>query len=457
MQNIIIVIFIIGYIIFVYKTRKGNNYSNYAVAGRTVGSLLLFLSMCALFTGPGWTLGLTQQGYSTGYFAFFIASFYGLGKIFEGNVIAPRLREKFSDAYSIGEVVGGKDSHNHQFVQIFTGIISIGLLIGFSTIMAKSGGEILNNFLDIDKTLGVIFISGIVTIYSVFGGLKSSMLTDAFQFIFIFTLVIILFVTILLNGSAEFGTFINTARDLTSRELQNNTFLQIFGLAFTWFFGEMLVPPTINGILGSKSSKVAKKAITFSGITMIFWLFLMLTIGILSNDHLSLNSNSDQILLETSKMFLNPAFYTLFALALIGVVMSTQDSLINSASITFGKDILRPFNLDEKNTYLYSRIFCIVVGVLSIIFSTYLPNIIDSLLLFYSIWVPSMLVPLLFSIFKKKLNWQSAVSSMFVGVVFGLFWGKFNFLTEIPTILIGLIASLITYLFSDNIIRYLKK
>lgn len=455
-QKIIIGLFILGYIIFLVKTRKGNNYSNYSVAGRSIGVTLLFLSMSALFTGPGWTLGLTQQGYSTGYFTFFVASFYGLGKIIEGNLIAPKLRMKFKNAFSIGEVVGGKESHNKKLVQLSAGIISFGLLIGFSTIMAKSGGEILNSFLGIDKFNGVIIITTIVTAYSVSGGIKSSMLTDAFQFLFIAVLIIVLFIILLLNTDISFHSFYTSAKTNTIAEFNNQSVSQIIGLGVTWLFGEMMVPPTINGILSSKNSKTARKAITLSGIAMIFWLFIMLTIGILSTYSLSLTNDSDQVLLEISKLYLNPIIYTLFSLALIGVVMSTQDSLINSASITFGKDILSPFSLDEKKTYLFSRFVCVAVGIMSIIFSIYVPNIINSLLLFYSIWIPSMFVPLVFSVYKKNLNWQSAIISMISGIFFGLFWTKINPSGNLPTILVGLSISLASYILTDYIIKINK-
>ncbi|MCP4550986.1 MAG: sodium:solute symporter family protein [Bacteroidetes bacterium] len=456
-QNIIVVLFILGYLFFIYKTRKGNNYNNYAVAGRSVGILLLFLSMSALFTGPGWTLGLAQQGYSTGYFALFVASFYGLGKIIEGNLIAPKLRAKFKNSFSIGEVVGGKESHNKKIVQLTTGLISFGLLIGFSTIMSKSGGEILNSFLGIDKFIGVIIITGIVTSYSVFGGLKSSMLTDAFQFILIAVLIITLLVTLIFNTDYSFQSFYDNALSKTLAEFKNQNTFNMIGLGITWLLGEMMVPPTVNGILSSKNSNTAKRAITFSGITMILWLFIMLTIGLLALPSLSLTTNSDQVLLEISKLFLNPIVYTLFSLALIGVVMSTQDSLINSASITFGKDILSPFNLNIKQTYLYSRFVCVFVGVLSIVFSTYIPNIISSLLLFYSIWIPSMLVPLIFSVYKKNLNWQSAITSMISGIITGLIWSRFDITEYTPSIIGGLSVSLLAYILTDLIVNYKKE
>ncbi len=437
----------IGYFAFIYRTRKSRTFEDYSVANRSVGFFLLFASLSANFIGPGFTLGLTQQGFTHGYFYLFIAGAYGIGKIIEGYFIAPRLRTKFTEALSIGDVVAGKRSHNYKPLQFLVGLISFGLLVGLSVVMSKAAGEVLNNFLGVPKIVGTAIITLIVTSYSVFGGLKSTMLTDAVQFVTFMILLPLLAVVLMLQENFDFTEFATHAHSLTLKGFAETSGIAIFGMVLSWGLGEMLMPFTVHTILASGSSSVAKKAVSYSGVLMIGWLVLMLTLGIISGTVLTGVSNDDQILLNLGKGYYATGLFGLFTVAIVGVIMSSQDALINCASVVFVQDMANVVNpLGQQRTFQISKIAGVVVGVLSILLASFVPSIIDGLLFFYGIWVPSVLVVALFAIFLDKPSYHAALSALMIGVLTSILWNLTQWKDIIPNILVGLILSTTVYL-----------
>lgn len=445
--NIVIaIIALIGYAFFIFYTRKSHTFENYSVADRKIGFFLLFASLSANFIGPGFTLGLTQKGFTSGYFYLFIAGAYGLGKIIEGLYLAPIIREKFTDALSIGDVVAGPQSHNNRLLKFLVGLISFGLLVGLSVVMSKAGGEILNNFLGIPNLYGTIAVTSIVTGYSIFGGLKSTMRTDALQFVAFIILLPLLGLIVIFQDSFNYSQFIELSSNLTLQGFQENSGVAIFAMILSWGFGEMLMPFTVNTILAGESKNTAKKALSYSGMLMIVWLLLMLTLGIFAKVSLGNIEMNDQVLLNLGKSFYPIGLFGLFTIAIIGVVMSSQDALLNCGSVVFTHDILGAITHIEKSRLLkISKIAGVMIGLLSIVFASYIPSVIDGLLLFYGIWVPSVLVVALFSIFLSNPSAIAGIFSLIIGVVTSIFWNLTIWKDFLPNILIGTLCSTLVY------------
>lgn len=438
-------IFTVIFFCFIFLTRKTKTFKNFAVSDNSIGLFLIFMSFSATFIGPGFSMALVNQGNKTGLFYLLIAGFYGLAKIVEGQFFAPKIRERFSDALSIGDIIAGKKTHNNKYLQILVGIISFGLLIGFSTVLTKAGGEILNGLFGITRSLGMIIMTSVVVFYSFFGGIKATIMTDAFQLILFFILFIFLYLSFFTKG-ITFDQISGNITTLTNNAFATTTVYQVIGLITTWFFGEMLIPPTINRIISTKSVVISKKGLIFSGIFMIIWLIGMLYLGVLAKSVYPDIEASDQLLIVIAKNQLNYGLYGVFAVAIVGIVMSSQDSLVNAGATVFTNDIYGVFKkLNDTHKLYLARTATILIGICSIIFALYLPSILEGLLLVYSFWAPAILVPLFASIFLHKWSWKSATASMLTGIVVSLVWGNFSISQYIPTIFAGLFFSCISY------------
>jgi len=121
--------------VFGYLTRRNRNFHEFAVGKHSVPALMIFASLAATIVGPGFSVGFTAKGYTSGYLFYFLCLSYALQTIGSGIFLAPRL-SRHRDCATLGDVMHksyGKPA------QVLTGIVSVGLLVGFTAVMGKIG------------------------------------------------------------------------------------------------------------------------------------------------------------------------------------------------------------------------------------------------------------------------------------------------------------------------------
>ncbi|MEM1135027.1 MAG: sodium:solute symporter family protein [Bacteroidota bacterium] len=443
-------VFGLVYVFFTYKVRKTSTFDSFAIGDRNINGFFIFASLSATIVGPGFSLGFVSEGFSTGFLFAILASAYGLQMIVVGNYVAPRIRNKFPNAFSLGDIVGGTNSHNDKYLQLLSGIVSFSICVGVVGILTKAGGDIFNVFLGISQSYGAILMTGIVIVYSFFGGIKASILTDTFQFILFIILIPLLFIFLVTSEQFEVQSFISQSKSLTKGGFDSHTFTSTLGLIAWFVFGDILQPPILNRVLASKSSSISKKAFIYTGIFCFFWLILMTGLGITSHLVMDLSTGSDQTLLLLGKNFYPPFLYGLFIIAMLGIVMSSQDSIINAGATVFAKDILQPLArdgiLNSKKQLLYSRVATVFIGFAGLLISFLVPSILQGLLFLASIWAPTMLVVILASIFLEEHYSQVGILSIITGFTSSLLWTYSYYSEMIPSILIGILISSVTYI-----------
>ena len=159
-----------------YSSTKINSNTDFTVAGRRLGPLLMAGTLAATEIGGGSSLGVVQNGMS-GYglsaawyiitmgIAFVILSF-----------VAPKFRaatvktvpEYFRRRY-------GKESG------LITAIIMLLPLVGLTAGQFIASSVILSTMLGLSYKVSVIIVAVVVTVYSIMGGLWSVTLTDFVQ------------------------------------------------------------------------------------------------------------------------------------------------------------------------------------------------------------------------------------------------------------------------------------
>ena len=444
------ILFTVLYFFFAYYTRKTKTFEDFSVGNRNIGFLLLFMSISATYIGPGFTMGLTSQGYSTGFFYFFMVLGYALQILLVGLFIAPKLRAKFTkNTYSIGDIIGGTLTHNNVGLKLFSGLISFGLILGFSIVMCSAAVSLLSYFFGFSPIFSILIFTSITALYSFTGGMRASIYTDVLQFGVFATILPALLVFIFIKQDISFLQISEKISQMTTVGFEQSSLLVMIGLILSFTLGELLLPPLVGRILASKSPSISKKSFIVSAGFLVFWLLIMFLIGVLGSFAID-SPASDTILLELGKTFLPQGLYGIFIVAMIGVIMSSLDSLINYGSTLFTRDIagiITPSLLTDDTKQLFiSRIITVFIAIFSGFFAISSPSVLEGLLLCYTLWVPTILVVLLRSIYSKKLSIIGAYLSMILGLLTSLVW-QFSSLHEIfPTIIAGLIFSIFGYL-----------
>jgi SSS family solute:Na+ symporter len=113
----------------------------------------------------------------------------------------------------------------------------------------------------------------------------------------------------------------------------------------------------------------------------------------------------------------SPVVGGLIIAALMSAVMSSADSILNSATAIFVKDLYEEYLSKKRGTtekgLLLARASSLSIGILGMVLALILPNIIDLLLLTYNLWAPGIILPVVVGIFSHHKS-QSLNNLIFV-------------------------------------------
>lgn len=454
-NQIIILLFGLIYFGFIIYTRRKTDFAEYSVAGRSMGTFLVFATICASYIGPGSTMGVSRDGYGNGFFLLGILVSVGIIMILVGVFLAGKIRDRFSDSFSVGDVVGGPKSHHHRSVKFVMGVVAWILMCALTIIMSYAGGELLNNVFGFSKFWSIFIMTSIVVIYSTFGGIRATIQTDAFQFIIFVILIPALAILLICSADFSWQPYLSQSAEAADIYRDSHTAATIFGIWLALAFSNTgLDAPIISRFLAARNSNVARNALILAGVFTIFWGVLLIFIGSAGAFLHPELGDSDQVLLQIAEFHFPHALYGVFVVAMLGVVMSTQDTTLNGASIVFSQDILSTLSpdLSDEKKLLYAKIFTIFLGVAAIIIAVYITSVLHAIIFVVTFYIPVMFPTTFFSIIKKKHYWPSALISMASGLIFCLFW-QFAGNDTLPPLFVGLLAGILSYLISDFFLR----
>jgi len=443
------------------RARTARQYSEFSLASRALPLALVFGSLAATYVGPAFSIGFVGRGFKSGWLFLLIGLAYSLQNILVGLFVAPRLRQ-LKGCHTLGDAIGQK--YNRK-CHVLAGIISVGLCAAFAAVMAKAGGDVLTSIFGLPHWSSVIIVVGITALYTTFGGLRASVITDAFQFsAFAILLPLTLLWILFFRFDGGLATFAEQASAATSEGLAATPPIEIIGLLAAFLLGETLIPPYANRALASKTTRVSRNGFVLAGCFSVAWFAVMVALGIVAHEVIPSaeveaikaggKEAEDLVLLTLFKSTMPAAGYSLLLVVLISIIMSSLDSLLNAGAVAFTQDIVKP-RMDLENGVALSvgRAATIAIALTAAGGAVAVDSIISGLLVCYAIWAPAILPALIIGLWIKRPQPLAGLLSMSAGSVVALtLWITFTVIlrwtteTEIsPIIIPALGASLLAY------------
>ncbi len=438
------------------RARTAREFSEFSLAKRSLPLALVFGSLAATYVGPAFSIGFVGRGFKSGLLFLAIGLAYSLQNILVGLFVAPRLRQ-LKGCHTLGDAIGQKYDRK---CQILAGVISVGLCAGFAAVMAKAGGDVLRSIFGLPHWSSVIIVVGITALYTTFGGLRASVITDAFQFSAFAILLPITLLWILcfhFNGGA--GAFAEQASLATNEGIAATPVIEIVALLVAFLLGETLIPPYANRALASKTTRISRNGFVLAGCFSVAWFAVMVALGIVARDVITLpqieamtpegKEIEDFVLLTLFKSTMPAAGYALLLVVLISIIMSSLDSLLNAGAVAFTQDIVKPhMDLQDKAALSVGRGATIVIALTAAAGAVAVDSIINGLLVCYAIWAPAILPALIIGLWIKRPQPLAGILSMGAGSFVAVtLWVTFNFIlhwkteTEIARIIIPALAA----------------
>jgi SSS family solute:Na+ symporter len=425
-----------------YLTRRTKTFSEFAVGKRSIPTTMIFASLAATIVGPGFSVGVTSKSWNMGFLFYFLVVAYAAQTLLSGFFLGPKLTQE-KNCHTLGDVMRKRYG---RFTHLLTGILSVGLCIGFTAVMGKIGGSILQGITGWPILVCLVSVTGATALLTFTGGLRATIATEGVQFALKSIIVPVLLLLAVAKAGASLPELSAKASELTRTTFAGMTGWQLFGIAISFAVGEILIPPYANRALAAKSEAASRNGFLLAGGFIIVWLAIVAAIGIIAHDILPKDTPPDDVFVSVGRAVLPAGVFGILLAAIIAIVMSSQESVLNSASVAFVRDIVGIFsNPGEKASLLLAKAGTLVIAGIAILSAQFAPSIIDGLLILYAIWAPSILVSLIFALYVRQTRPLASWLSILGGAAVSLSWQFAKEPGSVPAILVGITASLVLY------------
>ena len=413
--TVILLISISFILIGIFYSKKYKGLNNYLVANRSVGTFSLTSSLVASALGTWILFGPASAatwggigaviGYSLGT-AFPLFAIIFIGKIF---------RNSYPNAKSLIEVVRLRFG-NHIFKLIL--ILSIFYMTIFLIAEVTAVSILMNYISGIELWITALIVITSSLFYTLYGGLRASIITDNIQFIVFIIFLLISFSFLYSFNTNEFNfEFINKNKP----NLISKDYLPNFTAGLTFFVAVAATNLFHQGnwqrVYAAKDNNVLKKSLLFAFLIVIPIVFLMGFTGLVS---VSKNSNVIpdlaffSILLEEEVLTLS----IIIIFLAISLTMSSIDTLINAISslvIVDGKKFFR-----HNHNYLkISKQIIIALSVITFFVASKGLNILY-LFLLADLLCCAAVLSVFYSFYSKSFSEKTAYISIIAGLIGGL-------------------------------------
>jgi len=419
----------------------------YAIGKRNFSTGTIVATLIATWIGTSTFLIDNSRIYTDGLF-YLLPSIFGsvVSWLLISYFIAPRF-ENFLGSLSAAEIIGKVYGDK---VRILTSVVSILMAIGRIAIQFHVASLILQLFFNISNFYIDLFLATVIISYSAFGGVKSVTFTEAVQF-FTYSAVIPVIGIIVWNVFSDPHITINSnvqtrLTDLSGLFNYTGPKFWISLNIFIYFAIPSLGPSIFQRILMAKDVKQISRTFFISAIICFCLSVLFIWIAILL---LSQNPDVDtnQLFLRIIKSYIG--FKGLIVGVIMAMIISSTNSYINVAAVTFTHDLLKKTSLN------YNYAAAITIGLIGFIISLYTQDLINIFLLLTGIYLPIITLPLILLIYGFK----STAKTFFIGAVAAVLtiivWQLFSLraVFGIYPILPAAIMNLIFFLGSHYILK----
>ena len=439
----------IGFIAFVaiyswYKLRneKLDSQDGYFLGGRSLTGVVIAGSMLLTNISTEHLIGMNGSSYKNGFIiiawevtsalALVAAAIYFVPKYLKmGLTTIPQYLEKRFD------------STTRTLVALF---LMVSFVVTLLPIVLYTGAINIESIFNISEVLGmsqdqglwvtVIAIGVLGSIYAIFGGLKAVAVSDTINGygLLIGGLAIPLIALISIgDGNPLTGlTKVYQHSPEKFNVIGAKDSIMPFGVLFTGLIINQLYfwsmnQTIIQRALGAKNLVEAQKGLLYTGVLKIFVPIIIILPGVIGFYYYgdSLFENQDMIYPELIKKVLPVGLVGLFAAIIIGAVLSTFNSVLNSAATIFSIDIYKEHfgeNCTDKKLVKVGKLTSTVLAIFAIIAAPMVANAPDGLYQLLQQLNGIFFIPIasimLAGFFLKKISATGAKVALFVGLAF---------------------------------------
>ena len=427
-----------------YKLKKENLSSKdgYFLGGRSLTRVVIAGSMLLTNISTEHLIGMNGSSYKNGFIIIAWEVTSSLALIFAALYFVPKYLKM--GLITIPQFLESRfDNTTRTIVALF---LIVSFVITLLPIVLYTGAINIESIFNISETFNisksqglwitVIAIGSLGAIYAFFGGLKAVAISDTingYGLLIGGTAIPLIALVSIGDGNAIEGLMKVYNNDpekfnvIGTRDSVMPFEVLFTGLIINQIYFWCMNQTIIQRALGAKSLIEAQKGLLFTGILKIIIPFIIVLPGVIGYYYFgdSLYENQDMIYPELIKKVLPLGLVGLFAAVIMGAVLSTFNSVLNSASTIFSIDFYKKHidkNISENKLVKVGKLTTLILAIFSIIVAPIMANAPDGLYQLLQKLNGIFFIPIasimIAGFFTKSISAIAAKISLFVGLLF---------------------------------------
>lgn len=450
----LLVMLLIGYL----SSKRIESNTDFVVAGRRLGPILMAGTLAATEIGGGSSLGVVQQGMEshglsaawyiiTMGFAFVILTF--LAPKFRAAMVKT-VPEYFRRRY-------GKSSG------VITALIMFVPLIGLTAGQFIASSVILSTMLNLDYKVAVLIVGIVVTIYAIMGGLWSVTLTDFVQ-VFLIVVGMIIAVPFATNLAGGWDAVVANVPAETFDIFKGYSVMDVISLTVMYVATFTVGQEAVSRYYAARDGKAARQGSVIAAIVNFVYAFIPTIMGIIVLALINMGKFNSADFADVGARYALPVLAMeampalicglLFA-GIVSATMSSADSDLLGAGSIFANDIykilIKP-KASDKEVMIVTRVTMALVGVAATLIALFNTSSILSILMFaFTLRAAGSFFPYVLGHYWKGASTAGTIASLVAGTIVVVYLenisgGNLFGIQFSQPIVPGLIAGLLAFL-----------
>ncbi|MFP3388547.1 sodium:solute symporter family protein [Brevibacillus sp. SIMBA_040] len=438
---IIIVYMLIMLGIGVYSKTKVKDSTDYHLAGRRLGPIMVAGTLAATEIGGGSSVGVASKAYGEwGLSAGWYVVSAGIGIILV-SFIAPYMRRAM--ATTVPEIIGRKYGTGSYVITSFLSIVS---LVALTAVQITATATIINVLTGFSMTGSILISGATVMLYTWLGGMWSVTLTDFVQF-FLIVFGFAIAVPFALSAAGGYDTVL---ANLPPEQLGFTKvgWSTIIGLIILYFMTFSTGQEAVQRYYSAKNEKTAVIGSLLCGVLMSLYAFIPAVLGLIALATFP-EIQANNALATVSVELLPPVVAGLLLSGVISATLSSASGDMLGAATVYVKDIHQKFinkQITDQQELKISKQIVLVSGVLAIMISLFSQQIIPLLVFAFTVRSTGPFAAYIIGLIYERVSKNAGIWSIVLGTLTGFCWQLANEPFGIMAVIAGSVVSLVTFL-----------
>lgn len=428
-MNVLDVVIILAYFVGMIAlgliaNKKQTGVDDYYLGGRAMGALKIGALWMAGWIGGSSVIGTSSNSYSMGITGIWYVGEIAIGCVLFALVMAEPVKRVSEVLQNITfpEMIRARYDQKNSTMASITTILA---MIGYTAAQFVAGASILNVLTGWDLGLCYVLAAVVIVFYVSTGGLLAVTYTDIVQMALL--LLGVVFLAVPLVGSMLHKNGMSLAADLPASFFDLGAWgwptIAALGLSTVMsFFTSM---DSYTRCIAAKDAKTARTGTIYAAVLVLIIAGASTFLGMAGKLILPDLASSNNVIAALVVELFPHGLKGLVLIGVLSAIMSTADISVLTGSASLTKDIYQRYfhpEASEKTLMRVGLAASLLVGVFGAVFGWFTQDIMNILLITFTINSAGLFLPTIGAFFWKKSCSAGAFASMLSATIIAIVW-----------------------------------